>query len=272
MGVTITLLGKGFFEFHFSTIEDLRKIWALGVVNPKPGFLRFSCWTRGFKPQAQVQTHAKIWIRLMHLPQEYWRKTTLFEIAFGLGTPLSIDEATISRCFGMFARILVDVDLSEQLFKSVVVETKGHAFSIDVQYEKQPLFCANCNVLGHNLQNCMKLSSSNNLEGSAKFKTKLDWQGKKQAGYSLYGRKQASGTTNAPISLSGKHETFRMGDTQSKPVEVEIHNISNSPNPHLDLDRLTISQNIEILEKEGAKDDVTVTVIMKDMNSNPSFS
>ena len=68
-----------------------------------------------------------------------------------------------------------------------------------------------------------------------------------------------------------QHETFRVGDTQSEPVEVEIHNINNSHNPHLDLDNLTVSQNIEILEKEGAKDDVTVTVIMKDMNSNPSF-
>jgi len=152
----------------------MRKIWAPGVVNLKLGFLRFSCWTRDFKPQAQVQTHAQIWIRLMHLPQEYWRKTTLFEIASGLGTPLSIDEATISRCFGMFARILVDVDLSQQLFESVVVETEGHALSIDVQYEKQPLFCANCKVLEDNLQNCMKLSSSNNPESSAKFKTKPD--------------------------------------------------------------------------------------------------
>lgn len=72
----------------------------------------------------------------MHLPQEYWRKTALFEIAFGLGTPLAIDDATLSRRFGVFARVLVDVDLSEQLFESVVVEIEGYILSIDIQYEK----------------------------------------------------------------------------------------------------------------------------------------
>jgi len=50
----------------------------------------------------------------MNLPQEYWEKQTLFEIASGLGTPLSIDDSTQNRCFGIFARVLIDVDLSEK--------------------------------------------------------------------------------------------------------------------------------------------------------------
>lgn len=67
----LTPLGKGFFDFNFSSIEDMHRVWALRVVNMKPGFLRFYCWTKDFKPQAQMQTHAQIWVRLMHLPQEY---------------------------------------------------------------------------------------------------------------------------------------------------------------------------------------------------------
>jgi len=80
-------LGKGFFKFKFHSVEYMRKILALGVVNRKPGILRFYCWTKHFTPQHRVQTHAQIWVRLMHLPQEYWRKKTLFEIASGIGTP-----------------------------------------------------------------------------------------------------------------------------------------------------------------------------------------
>jgi len=41
----------------------------------------------------------------MHLPQEYWRNETLFEIASGDGTPLVIDEATKSRLFSIYAII-----------------------------------------------------------------------------------------------------------------------------------------------------------------------
>ena len=80
-------LGKGFFEFNCSTIEEMRQIRALGVVNLKPGFMRFSCWTKDFTPKAKAQTHAQVWVRLMQLPQEYWGKQTIFEIASGLGSP-----------------------------------------------------------------------------------------------------------------------------------------------------------------------------------------
>lgn len=96
-------LGKGYFEFNFNSVEDMRKVWAMGVLNLNPGILRFYCWTRDFTPQAQVQSHAQIWVRLMHLPQEYWRRKTLLEIASGLGTPLSIDEATLNKRFGLYA-------------------------------------------------------------------------------------------------------------------------------------------------------------------------
>ena len=199
----ITPLGKGFFEFHFSSFEDMQRTWALGVVNLKPGILRFSCWSRGFKPHAQVQTHAQIWVRLMHMTQEYWRKTTLFEIASGLGTPLAIDDATLSKRFGVFARVLVDVDLSEQLFESVVVETEGYALSIDIQYEKQPPFCVNCKILGHNLQNCRKLNGSNNTKGPVKLKTRNDLNGKKQVDADMLGK--VSGARKDSHSLLSKN-------------------------------------------------------------------
>lgn len=96
----IILIGKGFYEFQFNSIEDMRKIWALGVVNLNPGLLRFMKWTNDFNPMNQTQTHTQLWIRLLDLPQEYWRDKTLIEIASAIGTPLSIDENTKKRLFG----------------------------------------------------------------------------------------------------------------------------------------------------------------------------
>lgn len=86
---------------------------------------------------------------MMHLPQEYWREQTLLEIASGVGTPLLIDDATKTRLFGMYARVLVDVDMSGKLCDSVLVEREGYAFPVEIQYERQPLFCSHCKTLGH---------------------------------------------------------------------------------------------------------------------------
>lgn len=95
----------------------------------------------------------------MHLPQEYYRKTTLFEIASDIGTPLIINEATQSRLFGHYACILVDVDMSGRLFDSVLVEREGHAFPVGIEYEKQPSFCHHCKVLGHSILQCKRLNT-----------------------------------------------------------------------------------------------------------------
>jgi len=35
-------LGKGYYDFHFDSADDLRKIWAACTVNLKPGLLRLS--------------------------------------------------------------------------------------------------------------------------------------------------------------------------------------------------------------------------------------
>jgi len=48
-----------------------------------------------------------------------------------------------------------------------VVEREDHALSIQVQYEKHPLFCAHCIMLGHNIQSCSKLSTVNKSVGPA---------------------------------------------------------------------------------------------------------
>ena len=51
----------------------------------------------------QRNTHAKVWICLMALPQEYWMERTIREIESAVGTPLVIDNATTKRLFGHYA-------------------------------------------------------------------------------------------------------------------------------------------------------------------------
>jgi hypothetical protein len=71
-----------------------------------------------------------------------------------VGTPISIDAPTRNRAFGHFARILVDIDLSKRVFEEILVEREGFAFKVEVQYERRPLFCHHCYVIGHNVTTC----------------------------------------------------------------------------------------------------------------------
>ena len=102
----------------------------------------------------------------MHLPQEYWRKQTVFEIASRVGNRLIIDEATKSILFGIYARVLVDVDMPGKLFESVLVEREGFAFPVEIQYERKPLLCSHCKCIGHSIQQCKKLGVRGGTEAT----------------------------------------------------------------------------------------------------------
>jgi len=60
MAWKMVLLGKGYYDFHFDSAKDLRKIWAAGIINLKPGLIRLSQWTKDFKYLAQKQTHVSL--------------------------------------------------------------------------------------------------------------------------------------------------------------------------------------------------------------------
>jgi len=47
--------------------------------------------------------------------------------------------------------------MSGKMFESVLVERECYALPIVVQYERQPLYCVQCKMLGHSTQNCKKL-------------------------------------------------------------------------------------------------------------------
>lgn len=126
----MTPLGKGYFEFFFSSQDDLRRVWSSGTWNINPGTLRLSRWSANFNPNNQKQFQVQCWVRIYDLPLEYWRPKILFEIANAIGTPIALDEATKSRSSGHFARILVEIDLKEKIPYEIMVEREDFAFSV----------------------------------------------------------------------------------------------------------------------------------------------
>ena len=90
----------------------------------------------------------------MALPQEYWMEQTLREIASAVGTPLVLDNATLKRLFGHYARILVDIDFSKRIFHEIIVEREGASYPVEVVYERIPDFCSHCQTLGNDVTNC----------------------------------------------------------------------------------------------------------------------
>jgi len=85
---------------------------------------------------------------------EYWRPRAIFSITRGLGTPLSLDDHTMRKYRGLFARVLVDIDLLSPLPDHLLVECPDFAFVADVEYEWLHPFCSHCKMIEHELAQC----------------------------------------------------------------------------------------------------------------------
>lgn len=62
----------------------------------------------------------------------------------------------IDRTFGHFFRVLVDLDLSQELRYKVLVERKGFAFFVDLDYESMHDFCNFYKIVGHHVGTCRR--------------------------------------------------------------------------------------------------------------------
>jgi len=71
----------------------------------------------------------------------------------------------IERTFGQFARVLVDMDVTQTLRYKVLVERKDYAFFVDLDYGNIPEFCTHCKKRGHNIDFCKNLMAPEVREG-----------------------------------------------------------------------------------------------------------
>jgi len=57
-------LGKGFYEFEFSSLEVIRWAPGMGSLKLSPGFLRLFAWTKDFLPATMKSTKTQAWARI----------------------------------------------------------------------------------------------------------------------------------------------------------------------------------------------------------------
>lgn len=89
------------------------------------------------------------------------KKKILFAIiASGVGTPICTDNITsksmLDRSFGHYAKVLIDMNLNETLCYKILIERKGYAFFVDIEYENLPYFCTYFKCTGHYFDICKR--------------------------------------------------------------------------------------------------------------------
>ncbi|KAL0283847.1 UNVERIFIED_CONTAM: hypothetical protein Sradi_7214900 [Sesamum radiatum] len=156
----VSATSSGFFFFRFTTRFAMEDVIEGGpwLFQGQPIVLQF--WEQGMSLRRQKHTQIPVWIRLRHLPMEYWTEEGLSTVASGIGTPLYTDGITKNCSRLDYARVCVLLDFSSALPKHLVVISptlrngKEDPKRVDVEYEWLPQRCSHCCSLGHVATSC----------------------------------------------------------------------------------------------------------------------
>lgn len=121
--------GKGFFALQFSSLEDKFKALSFSAFKLPQGIFRFFQWSKDFNPSKPFP-FAHVWIHIRGLPWEYWQPSIISFIAKVVGFPIRFAKETLDKSFGIFAKILVEVNLTKKFPSSVLVERNFFCFLV----------------------------------------------------------------------------------------------------------------------------------------------
>ncbi|XP_021847237.1 uncharacterized protein [Spinacia oleracea] len=118
----IFLHDEGYFVIRFQSKKDKESVLVAGphMFFGKPMMVK--PWTASFNFQEEILRVVPVWVRLPNLPLSCWGGDSLSRIGSLLGDPLFADDCTSKQQRISFARILIEVDVTGDLPKSVQIQ------------------------------------------------------------------------------------------------------------------------------------------------------
>ncbi|KAL2248186.1 UNVERIFIED_CONTAM: hypothetical protein Sindi_2670900 [Sesamum indicum] len=155
----VTATANGFFFFRFKTEIDMEEVIEGGpwLFQGQPIVLQK--WESGMAMRKMKHTQVPVWIKLRHLPLEFWMTEGLSTVASGVGKPLYPDAITRACTRLDFARVCVMIDVTQKLEKHIIIMTLDEdggetPCKVDIEYEWLPPKCTECMILGHSVKEC----------------------------------------------------------------------------------------------------------------------
>jgi len=121
-------------------------------------------WTPFFDPFKHSITQVDQWIRIPRLSWEFWDQGSFLSLLSTVGQVVRIDHNTLFRLKGKFARVCVQIDVTQPLPSSLTVSMGDHSMHVSLIYEGLHEVCPLCGNDSHLLDSCPKLPLNKKIE------------------------------------------------------------------------------------------------------------
>ncbi|XP_058726095.1 uncharacterized protein LOC131597411 [Vicia villosa] len=148
---------EGYFIIRFQSHSDMDAVLMKGPYTLRNITLMLKEWKPDFNLKRDMLRTIPLWVKLPKLPLHLWGAKSLSKIGSALGVPLVTDECTANKLRVSYARILVEIDITKELTKEIVIkDCEGRRLMQPVEYEWKPLYCDRCYSIGHKCRDYVK--------------------------------------------------------------------------------------------------------------------
>ncbi|XP_074314356.1 uncharacterized protein LOC141649571 [Silene latifolia] len=146
---------KGWYSFRFLSAHDMNEILKVGPWNMGSSTLVLKQWTPTFSKEMDSISIVPAWILFPDLDPFMWSENVLSKMASVVGKPLFADLPTTFKFKLSFARVLVEVDVADDLPTTLQLTSPYHGITQQrIIYEWLPHYCYCCRKLGHTNEHC----------------------------------------------------------------------------------------------------------------------
>jgi hypothetical protein len=260
-GHELFFCSKGFFIVNFSTEAECQRILEQGPWFWGRSGLSMQRWFPEFNPLTMTAMTTPVWVRLPNLPLHFYSASFLPTLGNALGRFIKIDTDRITKGFITFARICVEIDLSQGLPDRILIDWgDGDPFIQMVDYENTAFRCRSCQQTGH-LQATCPLSPTPPTTSGAR-KRANGWQGPKShksRPIPSFDNKQhpKDAPTPSPSSMPSQTPTF----DQQPSVDPKHQPVASAQNPAVS-EAMTPTPAIKSLHPPHDKGETNDTIMI----------
>ncbi|KAL0007369.1 hypothetical protein SO802_008871 [Lithocarpus litseifolius] len=151
----ISKVGPNLFQFKFQSEFDLDRILRGGPWSFDNQLLLLKRWTKGMTVGNIQMDSASLWIQIWDAPFDMISSQVAREVGSRLGTVEEVERRYRKDDVHMFMRVRVALPIAKPLRRGgFIAGSDGEKMWVSFKYERLPMFCHFCGILGHDLKNC----------------------------------------------------------------------------------------------------------------------
>ena len=216
-GLQIVEVGENLFQFKFKTEFDMERIIHDGPWTFDNQILLVQKWQKGMTAKNICLDSASLWIQIWDAPFDMVSPTVAMEVGGRLGKVEEVEKRRNLDDQNIFMRVKVALPISKPLRRGAfLASADGERTWCKFKYERLPLFCHYCGMLGHDIRHCTKHFTAAKQSGEVKCQYG-DWM-RASGGRS---RSSPKRTTKGSVSSTREEEAAQEGGgSNTKQAEV----------------------------------------------------